>query len=447
MNLRLNLNKRKLLYKGIRNPKAAEGMIVGGFDMKIGVIGIHHQNTPIHIREKAAFTTNSLKKSAQSLLKEEGIDEVVILSTCNRSEVYICGENIEEGIKAVKKLYLEKKSPELNAFLFIKTNENAISHLYRVASGLDSRILGEDQILGQVKDALTTAQSIGAGKKFLNKLFREAITFAKKMKNECSISENPLSISSVGVHYLQNAVQDLQDKNIMVVGSGKMGILAIKYLQCNGVNNIWITNRTHGHAIQVAQQFEGVTTLDFEQRYDVLTEMDVLITATSSPHVIIKKEKMPNLTKPLTILDLALPRDVEDGIEDHEYIRLCTIDDLNQVVDENLAYRKQMACRIESQIHTEVETLLQWISSAKMDHVIQEFQQLSNEAAKAAMQNICKKVDLNENEQSYIDKIIRSSIQRLIKNPIEQLKQLESEQDMEQYKKVISRLFQFEEGA
>ncbi|MBC7959003.1 MAG: glutamyl-tRNA reductase, partial [Vallitaleaceae bacterium] len=213
--------------------------------MYIGVVGISHKQAPVKTRNAVAFTQSKKIEAMNFLLEGSCVEEVVILSTCNRSEIYFATNNLSYSMVQVKTFYLNYFGvPQLDSHVFTKSNEEAIQYLLTVTSGLDSIVLGEDQILGQVKEDHDLARQMGCSKKMLNKIFRDAITFAKKMKTTYKISENPLSISSVAIKLLEDVCPEFTEAKVLLIGAGTVGMLCLKYLQDAGLTRLFMCNRT-----------------------------------------------------------------------------------------------------------------------------------------------------------------------------------------------------------
>ncbi|MEG0378682.1 MAG: glutamyl-tRNA reductase, partial [Eubacterium sp.] len=325
--------------------------------MKVVVVGINHKDTPLEIREKGAFIKRTIREGLDQLREADCISEAIILSTCNRSEIYVATKKTEEAEEVLRCFYTEGKSRALADYLFCHKGREAILHLYRVVTGLDSMILGEDQILGQVKDALELSQAINGCGKYLTKTFREAVTFAKKVKTVYKISETPLSLSSTAVKHVKRTYTDYVDKKVLIVGSGKMGLLALRYMAAEGFNHVYMTNRTYHPGDEYCHIYTGVNVVHYEERYEFIKDMDVIISATSSPHLVLKRELMPEREKPLMAIDLALPRDIEQSIDEMDQVELLTIDNFKNIIDEKMQYREKVAQKISQEIEDEIDGL------------------------------------------------------------------------------------------
>ncbi|MBS4538579.1 glutamyl-tRNA reductase [Clostridium sp. D2Q-11] len=410
--------------------------------MKIAVVGINHDTAITEVREKVSFT-DTKKIDITNYLLDNGVKECVILSTCNRSEIYIADteDNIDKSIESVKKVYEEKAKPEeINKYLFIKEDIKAIYHLYEVTSGLKSIVLGEDQILGQVKEAHLLAMELGGSQKTLNKLFREAITTSKKVKNKLKISEHPLSISYIGVKFLNEHIQ-LKGKKALVIGLGKMGKLSLKYLINENLSTLYMSNRSHGKLVNIQDEYPNVIPISYEQRYEILKEVDILITATACPHHIICKEDMPKLTKKLYVMDMALPRDVDQRLSQLDFVNLYNIDNLKEIVTLNESKRKELSEKAKNIIDQDVLDFIQWLKTLKVDPIIKNMYEKCQEVEKDTMEYINRKIDLSKRDKKIIEKIISSSFKRIIRNPAIKLKEIEDKEKLETYIKVMEELY------
>lgn len=410
--------------------------------MNIGVIGINHNLAPINIRENVSFT-DVQKIEAINYFLDRDIDEVVILSTCNRSEIYIQAKNIDEKIKFLEDFYERFFNvADIKEYLFSKKNTSAVEHLFKVASGLDSIVLGEDQILGQVKDAHDFSMQLGSSKKIFNKLFREAINVAKDIKNTTKISHQPLSISYIGVKFIQSKIGKLEGKKALLIGMGKMNKLTIKYLKEEKLDTIYVSNRNHGKIMELESKFKNIIPIRYEDRYKVMNDIDIVISATSSPHMVIKYDEMPKIQKKILMMDIALPRDIDPKINKLENIEIYDIDNLKDIQDKNDNKRKELA-KIGSQMISEkIIEFIEWIDSIKIDPTIESLNDKCLEIREDTLDYIYRKTNLDNRDKKIIDKMLTSALKRLIREPIINLKQIKDKGKREEYIKLIEELFE-----
>ena len=411
--------------------------------MNIAVIGINHNLSPISIRERVSFT-DTKKIEAINILLAKDIDEIVILSTCNRSEIYISCEDVEKGIEVVKAFYEEFfELGEVRNYLFSKKNKEVIEHLFNVASGLDSVVLGEDQILGQVKDAHEFSMKLGATKKLFNRLFRDAITTAKEVKTITKISQQSLSISYIGIKLLKEKMVSLKDKNVLIIGLGKMNLLTIKYLQEENVGTIYISNRSIEKFKEIQSIYDNIEYVDYKDRYNFLkdNEIDIVISATSSPHLVIRKEDMPSIKNKIYFMDLALPRDIDYNIKKLDYAEVYCIDDLKYIQHKNDETRVQLSKEAYKIINDKIDEFILWEDISTIDPTIQSLNQKCNEIKEDTLDYISRKINLNQRDKKIIDKMMTSALKRVIREPIINLKQVKNKGKREEYIKIIEELF------
>ena len=410
--------------------------------MNIGVIGINHNLAPINIRESVSFT-DVQKIEAINYFLDRDIDEVVILSTCNRSEIYIQAKNIDEKIKFLEDFYERFFNvADIKEYLFSKKNTSAVEHLFKVASGLDSIVLGEDQILGQVKDAHDFSMQLGSSKKIFNKLFREAINVAKDIKNTTKISHQPLSISYIGVKFIQSKIGKLEGKKALLIGMGKMNKLTIKYLKEEKLDTIYVSNRNHGKIMELESKFKNIIPIRYEDRYKVMNDIDIVISATSSPHMVIRYDEMPKIQKKILMMDIALPRDIDPKINRLENIEIYDIDNLKDIQDKNDNKRKELAKIGSKMISEKIIEFIEWIDSIKIDPTIESLNDKCLEIREDTLDYIYRKTNLDNRDKKIIDKMLTSALKRLIREPIINLKQIKDKGKREEYIKLIEELFE-----
>lgn len=409
--------------------------------MDFAVVGVNHNNTPINIRENVSFT-DTQKIEGINFLLDNGIEEAIILSTCNRSEVYIYSNNILDKVEVVKNFYQDFFDVEnIEKFLFNKTGEEAIKHVFNVSAGLDSLVLGEDQILGQVKDAHDFARQLGSSKKVFNKLFREAVTVSKDIKTTTKISHQPLSISYIGIKCLKEKMGSLENKNALVIGLGKMSKLAMKHLEEEKLNNIYVTNRSYEKLKNIQDEYKNLIPIKYEDRYEVMDKVDIVISATASPHTVLKKDEMPKTSNKLIMMDIALPRDIDKNLNEFENIEVYDIDDLKKISEANDKKRRELASIGELIIDEKIEEFNEWLDTIKIDPTIQSLNDKCSDIREDTLDYIYRKLDLNCREKKIIDKMLTSALKRLVREPIINLKQIKDSGKQEEYIKIVEELF------
>lgn len=406
--------------------------------MEFGYVGINYKNANQDVRDKVSFTDNQ-KIDFMQKASELGVEQCMVLSTCNRSEVFFWAEQTE----VVRKLYSESfPETEIAGYLDCRSGDEALSYLYRVTAGLESMVLGEDQILGQVKDAFELAQTLGHTGKELNKIVREAITCAKKMKTELKISERPLSVSYVGIQQLRDAF-GIQGKKALVIGSGKTAVLALRYLYEYEIVGVTVCSRNFAHAKELLAEFPGIEIVPYEKRYEKMKECDIVVSATAAPHLVVKAENA-EITHPMALLDLASPRDIDPALAGTAL--LLNLDSLNQIVEHNYKEREALLQQGQAMIDESLAEVKVWLSSTGVDATIESLQQKCDEIVSDSYEYLNRKLDLSPREQKIVKKILKASLRRLLREPILEMKQVESKEQQDEYQKVVRQLFQIEDA-
>ncbi len=328
--------------------------------MNFIVVGTNHKHSPITLREKLSFSKKRLKDTLFLLRERDVLRGAVILSTCNRVEIYASVEDPKDGVREIEDFisrYHEIDKQRFSPFLYIYKGREAVKHLFSVASGLDSLILGETQILGQVKSSFLESENIGFADELLKEVFYSAISFTKRIQKVTKISEGKVSIGSVAIDFIKERIGTLSGKNILIIGVGKVTELVLRYLKKERPNVVFISNRTFEKAKELAAQI-GAKAVRFDELKQFLNKADVVITATASPHFIIRKETLEEgMSRRLLIIDLALPRDVEPGAKDTKNVDLFCLEDLDTVVKKNVERKTQEAKKAKKIIDIEVEKL------------------------------------------------------------------------------------------
>ncbi len=422
-------------------------------EVNLILVGVNHKTTPVEIREKLAFTKGKIEESVNHLFNFPDIIEHTILSTCNRVEIYARANSQDSAIKSIKQFicdFHQLSLVELEDHFYSYSNKEAVEHLFRVSSSLDSMILGEAQILGQVKEAYSLARDLRSTGLVLNQLFEKAFSIAKKVREETGIAERSVSISSAAVELAQKIFDDLENHTVMLVGTGEMAELAAKHLISYGVKTIYVTSRTYERAANLARALNG-SALDFEAFKNELHRADIVITSTSAPNFIIKKEIVEKAiherkNKPIFFIDIAVPRDIEPDVNDLENVYLYDIDDLQVVVSANIKEREKEAKNAMNFISQEVTKFNNWVGALDAVPTIVEIRKKAENIRKQEIEKTLKKIShLSEDEKQLLRQMSSSMINKILHKPTIKLKQKTQSEDGHVYLKAIRHLFHLDD--
>ena len=409
--------------------------------MQFGFIGISFKQATLKVREKITFTDHK-KIDFMQRAEQLNVDQCMILSTCNRSEIYYFYD--EDGQERAMQKLLSEFFPEVEVakYAIFKKGKDALDYLFRVTAGLESQVLGEDQILGQVKESLDLSRTMGYAKKELDRVVSNGIACAKKIKTDIKISEIPLSVSYIGILYLYQQC-GIKGKRAVVIGSGKMAALALRYLYDYEVCEVYLCSRMVEHARKLQEEFPKIRVLDYEDRYLILNNCDMVISATSSPHIVLKADGQ-KFEREIFMLDLATPRDIDSTFRQIENCTLYDLDNLQKIACDNEKERLELVSECEELIDQDVEETLNWLLSSRMDATIESLHQRCEEIVQDSFSYLNRKMELSEREKSLLQKTLQASLHRLIREPIEELKHLDTIEDQEHYKEIVHQLFQIE---
>jgi glutamyl-tRNA reductase len=419
--------------------------------MNILVIGLNHKTASIEVREKVAFDGTKLGEALSILKDSPLIKENIILSTCNRVEIYAGVRDIESGIESIKNFLADfhKVSREsLDKALYVYAGPNAIRHIFRVASSLDSMIVGEPQILGQLKDAFDFALKRKSTGILLNKLMKKAISVAKRVRTETKIAESAVSISFAAVELAKKIFEDLSTKSFMLIGAGEMAELAAKHLINNGVKDVLVTNRTYERAEELAMEFNGKA-VKFEDFIQELLHTDIIICSTCAPYYILTKEHMHRIMKkrkhkPMFIIDISVPRNIDPEINDLDNIYLYDIDDLQGVITINIEERGKEAQKAERIVNAEVKSFLKWYESLSAVPTIVALRDKAEMIRREELEKTLRKIGpLEEEKIKSIEYLTSSIVNKLLHQPTVALKS--EEEDRELMVDIVRRLFALEQ--
>ncbi len=420
--------------------------------MHLVVVGVNHKTTPVDIREKLAISESRMPDCDEYLSQFPEIKEHVILSTCNRVEVYARVSSPESSIEALKRFFAEFNDIDpasLEKSFYSHETAGAIRHLFSVSSSLDSMIVGEPQILGQVKSAYSRAKDKNRTGSLINQLFEKAFFVAKKIRTETSISESAVSVSYAAVELARKIFGDLQGKSVMMIGAGEMIELAARHLISYGIKTILVSNRTFDRAVELAKELNG-NAIRFDAFADELERTDIIISSTGAPHFIINKgmvERAIGMRKnrPMFFIDIAVPRDIEPEVNDVNNVYLYNIDDLHAVIEVNKKEREKEAEKAMRIIEKEANAFIKWLDSLELVPTIRDMKQRAEELRIQELERTFSKwKDLSDEERKMVDALTLSLVNKLINTPIINLKKEYDGDEGHWYLKVTRKLFNLE---
>ncbi|MCU9614039.1 glutamyl-tRNA reductase [Caldibacillus lycopersici] len=420
--------------------------------MHILVVGLNYKTAPVEIREKLSFLESQIGEGMVALKSKKSILENVIISTCNRTEIYAVVDQLHTGKYYIKEYLSEWFSinrDEFESSLFFYENDEAIRHLYKVTCGLDSMVLGETQILGQVRTSFLLAQEKATVGTVFNRLFKQAITLAKRVHTETEIGANAVSVSYAAVELGKKIFGSLDGKRVLIIGAGKMSELAIQNLQGSGASEINVVNRTFETGKKLAEKYGG-TAYEFSDLPTGLAGADIVISSTGASHYVLTKAMMEHVKNarkgnPMFLVDIAVPRDIDPEIGELESVFLYDIDDLEGIVEANLQEREHIAQTILQMIEEDLEEFQQWLNTLGVVPLIASLREKALSIQAETMKSIQRKIpDLTEREQKVISKHTKSIINQMLKDPIIQIKELAGGPNGEEALRLFQQIFQLD---
>jgi glutamyl-tRNA reductase len=389
--------------------------------MSIVVIGVNHKTAPVSIREKIAFLPEQL---AEALAEALNITvEAMILSTCNRTEIYVKINNQQEIEQISQWLahYHQIDSKALSPYLYIYQEKEAVRHAFRVACGLDSLVLGEPQILGQLKVALKTASDHNATGRTLKRLMQFAFSTAKKVRTQTSIGANPVSVAFAAVNLAKQIFSNLNEQTVMLIGAGETIELVGRHIYATGVKQIIIANRSIDNAAKLAQEFEG-NCIGLTEIATYLPEADIVISSTAAPVPIIGKGTVEHALKirkrrPIFMVDIAVPRDIEEAVGELDDIYLYTVDDLHSVIEENLKSRQQAAAKAETMVTEEVRGFSSWLQAQDQVQLIQSYRAKLNHTKQETLAKAQKMLENGKSAEDALQFLAHTLTNKLAHQP------------------------------
>ena len=402
--------------------------------MTLALIGINHKTAPIALRERIAISRDDLPETTRALAAVPGVTECMIVSTCNRVEILAAVESPNAGLSTFLERHFGLDPALLAPHLYEHRDQDAVRHLFRVAASLDSMVVGEPQILGQVKEAFAVARAAGTIAGQLEHLLQSAFAAAKKVRSETEIGSNSVSIASVAVELARKIFGSLQGRTVFLVGAGKMSELAARHLVQQGAGAILVTNRTLERAQRMAETFKGQV-IPFEQLYEAGSQADIVISSTGAPHPIFRREHGQAFlhrrrNRPMFFIDIAVPRDVDPEMGKLEGIFVYDIDDLQQVAAAHMAERSREATDAEALIAGEVERFQQRLLTVNVAPAIVALQHQAEEIRQAELKRAQPRLGpLNGEQIAAVEALTRGLVNKFLHPPMQALKQAAREND------------------
>ena len=405
--------------------------------MHLTLVGLSHKTAPVEIREKLTFPANRQDEALALLTSNPDVSEAVIISTCNRTEIYAVTTTQTDGPSTIIDFvadYHGLDRDELAHSLYIREGEPVIRHLFRVVASLDSMVLGEAQILGQVKEAYEHSFNNGASGRVFNKLFRQSFEVGKRVRTETEIGEHAVSISYAAVELAKKVFDTLEGRTILVLGAGKMSELTAKSLVCNGVGKVLVANRTFARAEELATRFDGEA-IPYEDLFTRMGEADIVISSTAATGYVVTKEDVASARRgrknsPLFLIDIALPRDIDPEVNDLSDVYLYNIDDLSGVVSANLEERMHEAELAEVIVGEEMDAFERWLESLEVVPTVAAIRAKAETIRQAELEKAIRRLGgLSAKELQTVEALTGSIVSKMLHGPTERLKRVATEKD------------------
>ena len=426
--------------------------LVKGMNQIVSV-GTSHHVAPIEFRERLAFSEEQLIESLQHLRESNQVQEAVILSTCNRVEVYAVLNSVRTADAAAKALveFLSRchqiDAQSLKKWTYLHHNLETIRHLFRVTSSLDSMVVGESQIMGQVKTAYDTSRSAGSTGTILNRLFTKAFSVGKRIRSETTVATGAVSISYAAVELAKKIFNTLEGKTVAIIGAGEMSELTAKHLVANGVSNVIVANRTYQRAVKIAQKFDG-TPLAYDSDLGFLIDADIVISSTDAPDYLIKRRPLTDIMRKrkhryMFLIDIAVPRDIDPDVSKIDHVFLYNIDDLETVVASNLKDRQQEATRAEQIVSEEAKRFYDQLQIFQVNPTIKALHQQFREIAATELQACFYKTTLSDQQEAAVTSMTQAIVKKLLHHPMQNLRCAvnDGDADHSQYIQALQELF------
>ncbi|NMO95292.1 glutamyl-tRNA reductase [Paenibacillus lemnae] len=421
--------------------------------MHIVVVGLNYRTAPVAVRERFTFSEQDLSEALSLLKSTKSVLEGVIVATCNRTEIYVVVDRLHMCgyfIRSFMEQWFGIKREDFTKHLYIYEDEQAISHLFKVTCGLDSMVIGETQILGQVRNAFLKSQEEKATGTWFNMLFKQAVTLGKRAHSETSIGESAVSVSYAAVELGKRIFGVFHNKKVMILGAGKMSELTVKHLYANGAAEVIVANRTLARAEELAGKFKG-TPCTITEAMKRLDDVDIVISSTGANDYVlrptmVKESMLKRQSRPLFMIDIAVPRDIDPAVGEVQNVFLYDIDDLEGIVESNMEMRRAEAAKIEKMIEEEMDHFHNWLRTLGVRPAIRALQDKSSVIYEETLESMFNKLpELDERQRKVIRRLTKSIVNQMMHDPINRIKEMTGGKQSAEALDYFTQIFALEE--
>lgn len=418
--------------------------------MDIVLLGLNHKTAPVEIREKLSISEEAIGPRLKRLLATEGITEAMIVSTCNRVEVLAAAKHVHQCVKAIKEVLqgdgARAEDWSFDPHTYALVGEDAVEHLFRVASSLDSMVIGEPQILGQIKEAYRIAVANKACGPVLNRLLHTTFRVAKRIRTETDIGRRAVSVSYAAVELARSIFGSLESRTLLLIGAGEMVELACRYFSNHGMKKILVTNRTASRAQELAAQFRGEA-VPFELFHKRLVDADIILSCTGSSRYLVDREDVKQAlrlrrNRSMFFIDIAVPRDVDPSVNELPNAYVYDIDDLQSVVDRNLGQREEELARAQEIIRAELAQVRRWTRSQQIMPTVKALMQKAEQIRSRELQRTLPRLrDIREDDKRILDLMTKAIVNKMLHDPLSKLKRETGSEKQGIFLDVVRELF------
>jgi glutamyl-tRNA reductase len=416
---------------------------------EIVVIGLNHKTAPVEVRELLAFSADDTPKMLETMRKADPVDEIVLFSTCNRVEFLLATQDLPQAVEWVKDFVAEFKGAPRHTFeeaLYVYNGKEAVRHIFRVASSLDSMVVGEPQILGQIKESYQQASDLGACGVVLNRLMHRSFSVAKRVRTETGIGDHAVSISYAAVELGRKIFGELEGKGVLLIGAGEMAELAVEHLVTNHAGPIFVANRTFERGLEIADKFKG-TAIRFDEVREHLKQVDIVISSTGAPHYILVRDDFKGVmrarkNRPLFFIDIAVPRDIDPNINRIDNVYVYDIDDLKSAIQENIDERRQEALRGERIVDSSTVQFGRWFKSLDVVPTIVALRDKIEEIRQKELKKTFGSLSsASDEDRAAIDRLTAALVNKIMHDPTVFLKESGHKDEKSVYLDIARKLF------